>query len=230
MSQKSNFAVIGLGEFGFRICAVLVEGGASVVGIDRDANAVERIKTIVSAAMVVDTTNEDSLLKAPLEDIDVAIVAIGDDIEGSILTTTLLKQRGIPYVISRAVSSLHSTVLRRVGANEVLNIEVASATRLARRLVAPDISSVITITNDVTLREMILPQFFVGKTMQEIAMDKKFNITLIALVRLEFDIDKAGNSIQKEVLYYPDDVFEFKSADKIFVMGRTNELDEFRKM
>ncbi len=230
MIKKRNFAVIGLGEFGFSICEVLFTSGASVVAIDRNLEAVERVKRIVSTAMVVDTTNEDALLAAPLDDIDIAIVAIGDDLEGSILTTTLLKQRGVPYVIARSVSSLHSTVLRCVGANEIINIEVSSATRLARRLIAPDISSVITLTDDVIIREMTLPNFFIGKTIKEFAVHKKFNINLIALTRLEVDIDKTGNSFQKEVLYYPDESFEFKGGDTIVVMGRTAELDDFRSM
>ena len=119
MKVMENFAVIGLGEFGSRICEVIVEEGGSVIAFDNDAQAVERIKKIVPAAMVIDTTDEEALQKAPLEDIDTAIVAIGDSIQASILTTTLLKERGISLIIARAVSPLHETVLKRVGAGQV---------------------------------------------------------------------------------------------------------------
>lgn len=136
MPRKRNFAVIGLGAFGSSVCEVLIEKGADVVVMDRDPATVEQMKGKTSAAVLVDTTDERSLLKAPLEDVDVAIVAIGDDLEASILTTTLLKQRGVPYVLARAVSPLHETVLKRVGANETVNIEVETGIRVARRLVA----------------------------------------------------------------------------------------------
>ncbi len=230
MEIKKNFAVIGLGEFGSQICKVLVEGGASIVAFDTNLQAVEGIKNILPTAMQLDTTNEEALLKAPLDDVEVAIVAIGDNIEASILTTTLLKQRGIPYVLSRAVSSLHATVLRRVGANEVLNIEISTATRVARRLITPDLMDSIAVTKEFSIRELTLPKFFVGKTLSAMALQENFNINLIALVRVEMDIDDLGNPVQKEILHYPDDDFKMEEGDKLFLIGSNAKIDEFRNM
>ncbi len=230
MEIKRNFAVIGLGEFGTRICKVLVEGGVPVVAFDTSIKAVERVKKILPTAMQIDTTNEEALLKAPLDDVEVAIVAIGDNIEGSILTTTLLKQRGIPYVLARAVSSLHATVLRRVGANEILNIEVSSATQIARRLISPDVMDSITVTKDFSIRELNLPKFFAGKSIASLALKENFNINLIALVRIEMDIDSLGNPIKKEIMYYPDNDFTVEEGDKLFLIGNNLKIDEFRNM
>ena len=230
MEVKRNFAVIGLGEFGSRICEVLVEGGASVVAIDHDPQAVERIKKIVPSALLIEATNEEAFLKAPLDDIEVAIVAIGDNIEAGILTTTLLKQRDVPYVVARAISPLHATVLRRVGANEVLNIEIAAATRIARRLVSPDILDSISVMHEVSIREIILPKFFEGKTVAGLALKEKFNIKLIALVRLELDIDSMGNPLKKETMYYPEADFELQAGDKLFLIGNNIKLNEFVNM
>lgn len=230
MEIKQNFVVIGLGEFGSRICEVLVEGGASVIAIDHDAYAVERIKKIVPAAMLVETTDEEALLKAPLDDVEIAIVAIGDNIEASVLTTTLLKQRDIPYVLARAVSPLHATVLRRVGANEILNIEISAATRLARRLISPDVLDSINVTNEISIREIILPKFFEGKNIASLSLKEKFNINLISLVRVELEIDAVGNPIKKEVMYYPENDFELQSGDKLFLIGNNANLNEFRNM
>ncbi|MGI5066449.1 potassium channel family protein [Treponema putidum] len=230
METTKNFAVIGLGEFGSRICEVLVEGGASVVAFDHDIQAVERIKKIVPAAMLVETTNEEALLKAPLDDVEVAIVAIGNNIEASVLTTTLLKQRDIPYVLSRAVSPLHATVLRRVGANEVLNIEISAATRIARRLISPDVMDSIAVTKDFSIREIIVPKFFIGKTVGALALKEKFNINLIALVRMDLDIDSVGNPVKQETMHYPEDELELREGDKLFLIGSNIKLEEFRNM
>ncbi len=225
-----KIAVIGLGEFGTRICKVLVDASVPVVAFDTSIKAVERVKKILPTAMQIDTTNEEALLKAPLDDVEVAIVAIGDNIEGSILTTTLLKQSGIPYVLARAVSSLHATVLRRVGANEILNIEISSATRIARRLISPDVMDSITVTKDFSIRELSLPKFFAGKSIAALALKENFNIKLIALVRIEMDIDSLGNPVKKETMYYPDNDFTVEEGDKLFLIGNNLKIDEFRNM
>ena len=116
------FAVFGLGAFGSEICRSLSERGARVIAIDNQPRLIERIKEDVTQALLLDSTDEEALSGAPLEDIDVAVVAIGDDIEASILTTALLKSMGIPFIRARAVTDIHLKVLKQVGADEVVNL------------------------------------------------------------------------------------------------------------
>ena len=230
MDVQQNFAVIGLGEFGIRICEMLAEGGGSVVAFDHDAQAVDRVKKIVPAAMVIDTTDENALRKAPLDDIDVAIVAIGDNKEASILTTTLLKEREIPYIVARAVSPLHAIVLRRVGANRVLKIEEESASRIASELINPEALNSLSITEGYVICEVKVPKFFIGKTLSQIALKEKFNLTLVTIVRLELDIDTVGNPLNREVMYEPDDNLELQTGDKLFLFGSSEKIAEFRNV
>ncbi|MGI5102037.1 potassium channel family protein [Treponema vincentii] len=230
MDVQQNFAVIGLGEFGIRICEMLAEGGGSVVAFDHDAQAVDRVKKIVPAAMVIDTTDENALRKAPLDDIDVAIVAIGDNKEASILTTTLLKEREIPYIVARAVSPLHAIVLKRVGANRVLKIEEESASRIASELINPEALNSLSITEGYVICEVKVPKFFIGKTLSQIALKEKFNLTLVTIVRLELDIDTVGNPLNREVMYEPDDNLELQTGDKLFLFGSSEKIAEFRNV
>ena len=230
MDVQQNFAVIGLGEFGIRVCEMLAEGGASVAAFDHDVQAVDRVKKIVPAAMVIDTTDENALRKAPLDDIDVAIVTIGDNKEASILTTTLLKEREIPYIVARAVSPLHAIVLKRVGANRVLQIEEESASRIANELINPDALNSLSVTESYVICEIKVPKFFIGKTLSQIALKGKFNITLITVVRLELDIDTVGNPLNREVIYEPDDNLELQTGDKLFVFGSNEKIAEFRNV
>ena len=230
MDVQRNFAVIGLGEFGIRICEMLVEGGASVVAFDHEAQAVDRVKKIVPAAMVIDTTDENALRKAPLDDIDVAIVAIGDNKEASILTTTLLKEREIPYIVARAVSPLHAIVLKRVGASRVLKIEEESAARIANELINPEALNELSVIEGYGICEVKVPKFFIGKTLAQVALKEKFNITLITIVRLELDIDTVGNPLNREVMYEPDDNLELQTGDKLFVFGSIEKIAEFRNV
>ncbi|MGP1576854.1 MAG: potassium channel family protein [Treponema sp.] len=230
MNVQHNFAVIGLGEFGSRICEVLVEGGASVIAFDQDPQAVERIKGIVPAAMLIDTADEYALLKAPLDDVSIAIVAIGNNIEASILTTTLLKQRNISYIAARAVSSLHETVLKRIGANEVLNIEVDSATQIAKRLISPDLYTSMEVTQDISISKITVPKLFAGKTIADIALKEHFNLKLIAVVRIELDIDREGNPLKNVLMYYPDDTLTIQSGDVLFLIGSNEQLAKFSEV
>jgi len=230
MDVQQNFAVIGLGEFGIRICEMLAEGGGAVVAFDHDAQAVDRVKKIVPAAMVIDTTDENALRKAPLDDIDVAIVAIGDNKEASILTTTLLKEREIPYIVARAVSPLHAIVLKRVGASRVLKIEEESASRIANELINPEALNSLSVVEGYGICEVKVPKFFIGKTLSQVALKEKFNITLITIVRLELDIDTVGNPLNREVIYEPDDNLELQTGDKLFILGSLEKIAEFRNI
>lgn len=230
MAKTRTFAVVGLGSFGSTICGVLAEKGASVVAMDRDPASVERIKSQVSAAVLLDTTDENSLLKAPLEDVDVAIVAIGDDIEASILTTALLRQQGVPYIVARAVSPIHETVLRRVGANEVINAEIDMGARTARRLVAPDVLDSIPLSADVSLTETLAPEYFRGKTLADLNLEEKLRLRVVGLLRSRVDLDDSGNSIRKDVLVFPGPKDTFEEGDRLFVLGRNSDLDEFQKI
>ena len=230
MDVQQNFAVIGLGEFGIRICEMLAEGGGSVVAFDHDAQAVDRVKKIVPAAMVIDTTDENALRKAPLDDIDVAIVTIGDNKEASILTTTLLKEREVPYIVARAVSPLHAIVLKRVGANRVLKIEEESAVRIAHELINPEALNSLSVVEGYGICEVKVPKFFIGKTLSQVAIKEKFNLTLIMVVRLELDIDTVGNPLNREAMYEPDDNLELQTGDKLFVFGSLEKIAEFRNI
>jgi trk system potassium uptake protein TrkA len=230
MPHSRSIAVIGLGSFGISICDVLAEKGTTVVAMDRDPAMVEKMKNKVSAAVLVDTTDEDSLLKAPLEDIDVAIVAIGDNLEASILTTMLLKQRGVPYVVARSISPLHDSVLRRVGANEVINVEVETGTRIARRLVAPDILDSVPLSAEVSLTEQLVPKFFVGETVEALKLEEKMNLRLVAILRLSIDLDDSGNSVRRETLVYPEKAGTFQDGDRLFLLGRNADLSGFQNL
>ncbi len=230
MSEIRTFAVVGLGSFGAAVCETLAEKGASVIALDRDPASVERIKGLVSAAVLLDSTDEDALLKAPLQDVDVAIVAIGDDLEASILTTALLRQQGVPYIAARAVSAIHGTVLRRVGANEVINAEVDMGTRTARRLVAPDVLDSVPLSAEVSLTEMLAPEYFAGKSAGDLDLEGKLHLRVVGVLRSRMDLDDAGNTVRREDLLFPEPGDAFEEGDRLFVLGRNSDLDEFRKI
>ncbi|MEA1911379.1 MAG: TrkA family potassium uptake protein, partial [Spirochaetota bacterium] len=133
------FAVIGLGTFGAKVCEVLTQKGGKVIAIDREPELIEKVKDSVTQSILLDTTDETAMNQIPYADISIAIVAIGENIEASILTTAILKRLGVPYIVARAVTEIHNQVLRQVGADEVVNIEIEEGQRIAQRLISPEI-------------------------------------------------------------------------------------------
>jgi trk system potassium uptake protein TrkA len=230
MAKNRVFAVIGLGTFGKKVCEVLSEKGAQVIALDNDQDTIERIKNKVTAALLIDSTDEVSLMKAPLDDVDIAIVAIGDKIEASILTTALLKKRGIPYILSRAVSEIHETVLRQVGANEIINLEIAEGIRVAQRLVAPEVLDNIPISKEFSLAEIYVPKLFVDKTLAELKIREKFNVIVIAIKRNQIDIDQEGNPLHHEQLLFPSAQDKMLETDILFVVGRNEDIEELKNI
>ena len=230
MAKNKIFAVIGLGTFGKKVAEVLVEKGAQVVAVDNNPDSIERIKNLVTAAVLMDSTDESALQKAPLEDVDTAIVAIGDQIEASILTTALLKKRGIPYIISRAVSDIHETVLRQVGANETVNLEVAEGIRIAQRLISPEVLDSIPISREFSLAEMYIPKAFIGKSLSELKIRERFNVTVISIKRNRIDTDQVGNPVRLEELIFPASTDVLQDGDILFAVGKTGDLDDLKEM
>jgi len=224
------FAVIGLGAFGRRLCEVLAEKGGTVVAIDNQAALIERVKETVTQAVLLDSTDEDALRDAPLEDIDVAVVAIGDNIEASILTTTLLKRLSVPYVVARAVSELHQQVLVQVGANEVINLEIDEGTRLANRLIAPQVLDRIPVAEDMSVAELYVPRSVVDATLAELNLRERYQINVISIKRSEVSVDETGSPERSERIIFPEPGEKLQENDIIMVVGSNEKIDVFRDL
>ena len=113
--KQKVFAVIGLGTFGRRVAEVLADRGGEVIAIDNNPDLIDRVKDSVTQAVLLDATDETSLASAPFDDVDVAVVAIGDNVAASILATALLKRVGIPYILARSISIFTNRCCDRSG-------------------------------------------------------------------------------------------------------------------
>jgi trk system potassium uptake protein TrkA len=224
-----TFAVIGLGIFGRKVCEVITDKGGEVIAIDNTPNQVNRVKDFVAQAILLDSTDEDSISNAPFDQVDAAIVAIGDNIEASILTTTLLKQLGVPYIISRAVNKTHYQVLKQIGADEVINIEEDQGERVALNLIAPSVLDKVRLSNEVILSEMYLPLAYNKSRVTSLDLVGKFKIRLTAIRRTESILDADGNTIRDEKLLFPEQVGELMEGDVLIIVGDEKDIEKFQK-
>ena len=227
--MSKTIAVIGLGTLGRTICEVLTEKGAEVIAIDNTPAQINKVKDIVTQAIQLDSADEDSIASAPFDQVDAAIVAIGDNIEASILTTTLLKQHGVPYIISRAVNKTHHKVLKQVGAKEVVNVEEEEGARIAMNLMAPTLLEKVKLSRDIYLQEMPLPPAFIKTKLASLNLIEKFNLRLGALRRYYTSLDRDGNSVRTEKLLFPEADEELQDGDVLILIGSESDLEDFRK-
>ena len=132
-------AVIGLGTFGAKTAVALYDKGAEVIAIDRDDGSIQKIKDRVSDVVVLDVTDERALRSIKISDVDVAVVAIGDHIEQSIMAVTVLRKLGVGRVVARATSQTHKHILEEIGASETIMVEEEMGEIIASKLIAPHV-------------------------------------------------------------------------------------------
>ncbi len=224
------FTVVGLGAFGSKICQVLSQRGGKVIAIDHSAERVNRIKDSVTQAVIMDATDEEGFKRLSLEDSDVGVVAIGDNVEGSILATALMKKAGIRHLVARALSPIHSQVLSQMGADEVINIEEHEGEQLAIRLIAPEILDFIPISERISMAEMYCPQDFVDKSLAEIDLREKVRLNMVAIKRDRVDIDEEGNPHSSEELIFPQGDVVLKQNDILMVVGFNEDIESVKNL
>jgi len=230
MQKETLYAVFGLGTFGQEVCKALSEKGSKVIAVDKDQKLIDKMKDIVTQAVLLDSTDEDVLKNVGLQDVDVAVVAMGDSVDGSILTTVLLKNIGVPYIIARAISDVHAQVLQKVGATEILNIAVQQGRRLAQKILATDIVDIIPISDDHSIAEIKIPSGFVEKSLRDTELRKKYHLTLVSIKRIETTIDEMGNPRKEELILYPtpDDIL--KINDSLVVLGSDKDIENLKEL
>ncbi len=228
--KEKIFAVLGLGTFGSKVCEILSERGGKVMAIDKDPLLIEKVKDHVTQSILLDSTDETAMNQIPYTDIDVAIVAMGETIEASILTTAILKRLGIPYIVARAVTDIHTQVLRQVGADEVINIEIEEGQRIAQKLISPEILDRIAITENISVAEIYVPKDFPGKELRKLDIRNKMHVNIVAIIRTTLDVDEEGNPIKKDSAVFPDAQEVLQESDILLVVGKNEDLDSFRRL
>lgn len=181
MTSKKSILLIGLGRFGRHIAMKLDELHHQVMAVDKEDSRVEAILPFVTNAQIGDATNEDFLSSLGIRNFDVCIVAIGDNFQNSLETTSLLKELGAKMVVSRAAREVHAKFLLRNGADEVVYPEKQLADWTAIRYSADHILDYIELDEEHAIFEISVPQSWARKTIGELDIRKKYNINIMAL-------------------------------------------------
>ncbi len=195
-TQPKEFAVIGLGRFGQAVCQELRNLGCQVLGTDREEKLVTQVLTdqIVSHAIELDSTKPAALKEAGIFEFDVVIIAIGDYIQESIITTLNVKENGVKYVVAKASSHVHGKLLKRVGADRVVFPERDAGYELAEDLAQPGILEKFELDPEHSIVDLQIPEAFDGLTLAELELRNRYGVNVIAIKYGEkFEINPTPN-------------------------------------
>lgn len=225
-----QFAVIGLGHFGSALALELMEQGAQVIAIDRDAERVEAVKDMVTYAVTLDAGDEAALRAASIHEVDAAIVCIGDKIEANLLSTVLLKKIGVKKIWGRAISPLQQEILKALDIDSIINLELDMGRRLARSLVMDNVVQHLSLGEKYSVAEIKVPPALVGKTLRQSALRHDHNLNVVGIKKKVPEIGKDGERIFKEETeHVPSPDARLEEEDILIVVGQQEDIEKFSK-
>ena len=183
MGIHQSYAVFGLGRYGIAVARELVEGGAEVLAVDRDEEIVNSASAFIPICKCADVTDAEALRQLGIANIDVVILSMASSLEASVMAVMLCKELGVKTVIAKGASEMNCRILRRVGADKVVFPENESGVRLARSLLSAGFTDIIELSRDVSMLELEVRPEWVGKTLTELSLRKKYSINIVAVVK-----------------------------------------------
>ncbi len=215
--KKKIFAVFGLGRYGAALAKELVANGVEVIAVDIDEDAVNDLAGEVPICKCADVTDPEAIRQLGVSSVDTVILAMSGHLEASVMATLLCKDAGVETVIAKCASQMHCRILKRVGADNVLIPEVDSGVRLAKRLVSSGVIDIIELSKRCSLAEMDVRPEWVGKSLVELALRRKYGINIAAL--------KTGEEVSMDV----DPQKPLERSMKLIVIADNAKLEKLIK-
>lgn len=210
--MKKQFIVIGLGRFGSSLTKTLIQNGHEVLAVDKNEQLVQEMAPIATHAITADCTDESVLRELGVGNFSHAIVAIGDDLQASILTTLLLKEMKLPKVTAKAKNEMHGSVLSKIGADYVIYPERDMGVRLGNQLSSHNLIDYIQLSPDYNLAELMAPPAMNGKSLMDLNIRAKYGCTIMAI--------KTGQRINIS----PKAEDEIKTGDVLLIIGSNEDI------
>ena len=215
--MKKQYAVIGLGRFGGSICRELSREGMEVLAIDTDEDRVNEFSNIATHAVIADSTDESVLKNLGIRNFDHVIVAIGDNIQSSILTTIILKELGVEKITVKAQNDYHEKVLKKIGANRVVHPERDMGARIAHQMVSNNVLDYLELSDEHSIVELIAGTKMDGKTLLELDIRANYGVNIVAIKRND------------RVLISPQANEKIIKGDILIVIGADQDINRLEK-
>ena len=213
-SKDKQYLVIGCGRFGSSVAKKMCQLGNEVMVIDKDEDSINNIAELVTHTAIVDVTEERDLKSIGSGNFDVVIVAISSDIRASIMATVMAKEMGVPKVVCKAKDELQAKVLYKIGADKVVFPERDMGIRLAYNLASENILDQINLDPEYSIMEIVTPQNWVGKTIIELNLRAKYDITVLAV------------KTQSGLKVMPSPNYKMQEKNILIIIGNTDKISD----
>lgn len=225
--MKRLFAVIGLGRFGYNVAETLVKKGCEVLAIDKEEDKIQAISDIATFAVQCDATDERALQAVSTQNVDVAVVSIGENIEASILIVQTLKEMGVKSIIAKAVAPIQGKILTNLGVTEVIYPERDAALRLAHRLVSPKVLEYLELAPGYSIEEMTVPERLAGQSLKEAKIRETHHLNVIGIKKHVTRMTKGRMTKEETFNFTPHGSDMIEKGDVLVVIGKEEDLDRF---
>ncbi len=216
MARKKTFAVIGLGRFGKSVLNELIELDNEVLAIDIQEERVNEVSNIASHAIICDTTDEEALINIGVKNIDHVVIAIGDNVQASILTSLILKELNVAEITVKSQNDYHERVLKKIGITDIIHPEQDMGKRIARRISSRFISDSLELSKKYSLVELRANGKILNKTLLELNLRNKLGINVVAIKR-------------NDEIIIPDADEKIIQNDIIIIVGNNQAIEKFEK-
>ncbi len=213
-----TFAVIGLGNFGSWVVRTLNELRQNTIAIDLDKDRVQKIRDYTRNPVIADATQKENLLSLGLDTVTAVVISLGDNTSAATLITLYLQEMGIGQIIVKAVNEDHGKILRKVGATDIIFPEKDMGIKVAKSLVMPNILEFIEMSEDYQIAEIAPPSDFVGKTLAQLELPRRYSVQVIAVQEL----------IPERFTIVPKGDFTVKDSDILVVIGKESNVNRIR--
>ncbi len=215
--MRKEFVVIGLGRFGGGIVKELISQGADVMAIDLSPERVDNFAQIATQAVVADTTDEAVIKSLGLRNFEHVIVAIGEDIQSSILTTLILKELGVQQITAKANNDYHEKVLRKIGADYVVHPERDMGIRIANNILSNNVLDYLELSDEHSIMEIKASERLAGRSLVDLDIRAKYGINIVGIKRGE------------EIIITPEPTDPIMMGDLLIVIGADVDINRFMK-
>ena len=205
-----------MGRYGYAVAKELVETGAEVLVVDSQESVINDVVNEFPLCKCADITDEDAIAQLGISNIDVVIIAVASNLETSVMATTLCKDAGVKTIIVKCANERHCKILSKIGADKVVLPEYESGVRLAKNLLSSGFVDILELTNNISLVEFDVKPEWVGKTLIDLNLRKKYSINVIAI--------QQNNDVTTEI----DPNKPLNGEMKLIVVVNRNKLDKLR--
>jgi trk system potassium uptake protein TrkA len=217
-TMQQRVVVIGMGIFGFNIVRELYAGGFEVIAVDKNKDAVQRVRDCSTKAIQADGTDKEIMEAIGIQEDDVVIISFGEDLAAATLTTLHLKQMKVRTIIVKAPNEEHKLILEKIGATEVMIPEKEIAHKVAKSLISPNVIDYLPLSDDYMISELAPPNSFLGKSLAQLQLRSRYHIEVIAI----------RDIVSDKVAMIPGADFVIKDGDVLVVVGKDNDIQQIK--